>query len=48
MISRVMTTSASMHLNAGTGNDMVVVEQGIAIEGLAKLGDALQTIETAE
>lgn len=35
-------------LNEGTGTDMVVVEQGIAIEGLAKLGDALQSIETAD
>lgn len=34
--------------DAGTGNDNIVVEQGIAIEGLAKLGDAIETIETAE
>ena len=34
--------------DSGTGNDSVLVEQGIAIEGMAKLGDALQTIETAD
>ena len=34
--------------NAGAGDDQLVVEQGIAIEGLAKLGDALETIETAD
>ena len=34
--------------DVGTGNDQIVVEQGIAIEGLAKLGDELQTIETAD
>lgn len=32
----------------GTGSDSIMVEQGIAIEGLAKLGDAVETIETAE
>ncbi|MEQ1718638.1 MAG: energy transducer TonB [Hyphomicrobium sp.] len=32
----------------GTGSDVLTVEQGIAIEGLAKLGDAMETIETAE
>ncbi|MGQ0457088.1 MAG: energy transducer TonB family protein [Hyphomicrobium sp.] len=35
-------------LEAGSGDDAVTVEQGIAIEGLAKLGDAQETIETAE
>lgn len=34
--------------DAGTGTDSIFVEQGIAIEGLAKLGDAVETIETAE
>ncbi|HPG88383.1 MAG TPA: TonB family protein [Hyphomicrobium sp.] len=34
--------------DAGTGTDSILVEQGIAIEGLAKLGDAIETIETAE
>ncbi|MFN0218007.1 MAG: energy transducer TonB [Hyphomicrobium sp.] len=35
-------------LEVGSGEDVVTVEQGIAIEGLAKLGDAQETIETAE
>lgn len=30
------------------GNDFITVEQGVALEGLAKLGDAMETIETAE
>jgi protein TonB len=34
--------------DAGTGNDTIFVEQGIALEGLVKLGDALETIETAD
>lgn len=34
--------------DAGTGNDSIFVEQGIAIEGLAKLGDAIQTIEATD
>ena len=34
--------------NAGTGDDNVLVEQGIAIEGLAKLGDEIATLEAAE
>jgi periplasmic protein TonB len=35
-------------LEAGTGNDQVVVEQGIAIEGLAKFGEAEEMIETVD
>lgn len=35
-------------LEAGSGDDVVTVEQGIAIEGLAKLGEALETIETVD
>ncbi len=34
--------------NAGAGDDNVLVEQGIAIEGLAKLGDEIATLEAAE
>jgi periplasmic protein TonB len=34
--------------DAGTGNDSIFVEQGIALEGLSKLGDAIETIETTE
>lgn len=40
--------SVSDSFDAGTGNNSIFVEQGIAIEGLAKLGDAIETIETAE
>jgi len=40
--------SVSDSFDAGTGNDSIFVEQGIAIEGIAKLGDAIETIETAE
>jgi protein TonB len=40
--------SISESFDAGTGNDAVFVEQGIAIEGLAKFGDAVETIEMAE
>jgi len=35
-------------LESGSGNDLVNVEQGIAIEGLTKLGDGEQTIETVD
>jgi protein TonB len=35
-------------MDMGEGTDIVLVEQGIATEGLAKLGDAMETIETAE
>jgi len=35
-------------LDMGKGTDIVLVEQGIAEEGISKLGDALETIETAE
>jgi periplasmic protein TonB len=33
---------------AGTGDASIVVEKGIAIEGLSKLGDGLDTIQTAD
>jgi protein TonB len=35
-------------LEAGTGDDQVVVEQGIALEGLAKFGEAEEMIETVD
>ena len=35
-------------LDLGQGTDIVRVEQGIATEGLLNLGDAMQTIESAE
>jgi periplasmic protein TonB len=41
-----VTTGAA--LDAGTGDDMFVVEQGIALEGVAKLGEAEEMIETVD
>jgi protein TonB len=38
----------SQALDMGKGTDIVLVEQGIAEEGISKLGDAMETIETAE
>jgi len=35
-------------LDAGSGGDTFVVEQGIALEGVAKLGEAEETIETVD
>jgi periplasmic protein TonB len=35
-------------LDLGKGMDVVLVQQGIATEGISKLGDAMETIETAE
>ena len=35
-------------LESGAGGDMVNVEQGIAVEGLTKLGEAEQVIETVD
>lgn len=42
------TDRPEMALDIGEGTDIVLVEQGIATEGISKLGDALETIETAE
>ncbi|WP_045837659.1 energy transducer TonB [Hyphomicrobium sp. 99] len=35
-------------LDQGNGVDVVLVQQGIATEGISKLGDAMETIETSE
>lgn len=32
----------------GTGNDEFVVEQGLGVDGIVKLGDSVETIRTAE
>jgi protein TonB len=41
--------SADFHTySIGNGDDMFVVEQGIALEGSVKLGDATETIHTEE
>lgn len=34
--------------DAGTGNDQFVVEQGVGIDGIVKLGDSVETIRAAE
>lgn len=40
--------SNSEALDLGKGMDIVLVQQGIASEGLSKLGDAMETVETQE
>jgi protein TonB len=47
MLPSLQNTNAEA-LDQGHGTDIVFVEQGVATEGLAKLGDAMETIETAE
>ena len=44
----LMSFGGGAALEAGTGDDQVVVEQGIAIEGLAKFGEAEEMIETVD
>jgi protein TonB len=41
-------TPGDAALDSGSGDDMLIVEQGIAIEGFARLGDAQQTVEAVE
>ena len=43
-----MSFGGGAALEAGTGDDQVVVEQGIALEGLAKFGEAEEMIETVD
>lgn len=44
----LMSFGGGAALEAGTGDDLVVVEQGVAIEGLAKFGEAEEMIETVD
>ncbi len=44
----VSTSNNSSAFEAGTGDDQFVVEQGIGIDNIVKLGDDVQTIRTAE
>jgi len=44
----MMSFGGGAALEAGTGDDQVVVEQGIALEGLAKFGEAEEMIETLD
>ncbi len=43
-----MSFGGGAALEAGTGDDQVVVEQGIALEGLAKFGEAEEMVETID
>jgi protein TonB len=44
----LMSFGGGAALEAGTGDDQVVVEQGIALEGLTKFGEAEEMIETVD
>jgi protein TonB len=44
----IIGVTSGTALDAGTGDDMFVVEQGIALEGVAKLGEAEEMIETVD
>ena len=48
LLVAVVGVAGGAALDAGTGNDMFVVEQGIALEGVAKLGEAEERIETVD
>jgi protein TonB len=43
-----LTLAGSTALHSGTGDDLFTIEQGIAIEGLVKLGEAEATTEAQE
>ncbi|MGO4685230.1 energy transducer TonB family protein [Hyphomicrobium sp. 2TAF46] len=43
-----LQNSSMEALDLGKGMDVVLVQQGIATEGISKLGDAMETIETSE
>ena len=44
----LMSFGGGAALEAGTGDDQVVVEQGIALEGFTKFGEAEEMIETID
>jgi protein TonB len=48
LLSFIGISGGGLALDQGTGDDLVVVEQGIAIEGLAKFGEAEEMIETVD
>jgi protein TonB len=48
LIALIGVTTGGTSLDAGTGGDTFVVEQGVALEGVAKLGDAEEMIETVD
>jgi len=48
LLLAIIGVSGGAALDAGSGNDTFVVEQGIALEGLTKLGEAQERIETVD
>ena len=48
LLAAFVDFAGDVALESGSGNDLVSVEQGIAIEGLTKLGEGEQTIETVD
>lgn len=48
LLALVGVTAGGAALESGSGEDVFVVEQGIAIEGVAKLGEAEEMIETID
>lgn len=48
LMPKQLRTEHNVAIQTGTGDDLLNVEEGIAIEGLAKLGDDLETIQTQE
>ncbi|MGI9404613.1 MAG: energy transducer TonB family protein [Hyphomicrobium sp.] len=48
LVAVLGVTAGGVALESGTGDDVFVVEQGIALEGVAKLGEAEELIETID
>lgn len=48
LLAAMVGVSGGASLDAGSGSDLFVVEQGIALEGVAKLGEAEEMIETID
>jgi periplasmic protein TonB len=48
LLAVIGVSSGGAAFDAGSGNDMFVVEQGIAVEGVAKFGEAEERIETID
>ncbi len=48
LLLAIVGVTGGAALDAGSGSDMFVVEQGIALEGVAKFGEAEEMIETVD
>lgn len=48
IVSPIDVERRAAAFDMGTGDDQFVVEQGIGIDGIVKLGDSIETIRTAE